>query len=125
MQRGQSGAAIACGAASLLVAALVWHYRRAQPLAYRLEDGALVIAGRGTERRFAGAVTRGEHVGLGVRLMGSGGLYGYTGWFRVGGARARAFVTDRRRTVVVAVGSERVAISPADTAGFLAGDAGA
>jgi hypothetical protein len=78
-----------------------------------------VIEARSRQTRIVGAVTSAESAVLGLRLLGSGGLYGYLGWFRVGRGRARAFVTDRRRTVVVVVGETHVAISPVTPADLL------
>ena len=105
-------------AAALVDVALCLWVRRIQPVGYRLEPDCLVV-----ERRRAGdlripgplgAVTR---QGLGLRVLGSGGLYGYIGRFRLrGGGMARAFATDLGRLVVVAVGEASIAISPADPA---------
>lgn len=56
-----------------------------------------------------------------VRLWGSGGLFGYYGWFwsRALG-RSRWYVTDRSKAVVVADGNQIVLVSPEDRDGFLA-----
>ena len=93
-------------------------YRRLEPVAYRVEESGVTI-----ERRFAGPYSVPGHASLvpgaslGLRTMGSGGLYGYLGRFRLAGAATgsvRAFVTDRSRTVVVDVDGGRVAVSPLD-----------
>lgn len=107
---------------AVLLAALAFQLRRTQPVAYRIEPDALVIARRnGGETRLAGAVEpHVEKVTLGMRL-GSGGLYGYRGRFRVSsGGWARALVTDVRRTVLIRVDGERVVLSPLDPAAFVA-----
>jgi len=106
-------------AAAALNAALVVVCRRLQPVAYRIEPDALVIERRAARARiFRGPVGE-PHAGrLTARLIGSGGLGGYLGLFGLaGGGRARAYVTDRRRAVVVRVGERDVAISPADGLG--------
>ena len=56
-----------------------------------------------------------------VRLWGSGGLFGYYGWYwsRALG-RARWYVTDRSRAVVLADGEQLVVVSPDDRDGFVA-----
>jgi hypothetical protein len=105
--------------AAAVIAAIVVVCRRLQPVAYRIEPEELVIERRGAGPRvFRGAVGE-PHAGrLTVRLFGSGGLGGYLGVFALaGGGRARAYVTDRRRAVVVQVGDRDVAISPADALG--------
>ena len=80
-----------------------------------------MVEGRARVTRIAGVVGSAAPAQVGLRLVGSGGLYGYLGWFRVDGERARAFVTDRRRAVVITVGGSQVAISPATS--LDAGDA--
>lgn len=56
-----------------------------------------------------------------VRLFGSGGAFGYYGWFwsRALG-RSRWYVTDRERVLVLADGDEIVLVSPEDHDGFVA-----
>ena len=75
---------------------------------------------RGGERRIDGAVANPRDGGLGLRVLGSGGLYGYLGRFRLADHRgsARAYVSDLRRVTVVDVGAAAVAVSPADRAAF-------
>ncbi len=119
---GSAVGALAMIAVAVLLAGLAYQLRRTQPVAYRIEADALVIERRnGSEDRFAGTVEpHVEKVTLGMRL-GSGGLYGYRGRFRVStGGWARALVTDVRRTVLIRVGGARVVLSPLDPAGFVA-----
>jgi hypothetical protein len=106
-------------AAAALNAVLVVVFRRLQPVAYRIEPDALVIERReAAPRTFRGPVGEPRVGRLTARLLGSGGLGGYLGVFGLaGGGRARAYVTDRRRAVVVRVGDRDVAISPADELG--------
>jgi Bacterial PH domain len=97
-----------------LVALGLW-LRATQPMAYRLERDGLVIERRRGTARVPGAITRhSAPVRLGLRL-GSGGLYGYRGRFRMaGGGWARAFVTDVRRASLIDVGGRPTVVSPVD-----------
>ncbi|CAN5445378.1 MAG: PH domain-containing protein [Acidimicrobiia bacterium] len=95
------------------------------PRGYATAPGQLVVQRRGFRPRTY-AVTADAPVtwpaGMrGVRLLGSGGLFGYYGtfWTRELG-RYRAHVTDRRRTVLVRTPKGPVIISPADVEAFLA-----
>lgn len=96
-------------------------YRRLQPVAYDLDGSSLEIERRGrAPRRYAGLVATLPDARLGLRIAGSGGLYGYLGRFRlVGGGRVDAFVTSRQATLIVGVGDAVVAVSPADRDAFL------
>jgi hypothetical protein len=118
---GASGVGIVMVLAAALVAGLCAYYRRRQPLGYRIEPGALVVVERAGERRIDGPVANARDGGLGLRVLGSGGLYGYLGRFRLAGRKgpARAYVSDLRRVAVVDVGDVAVAISPKDKAAFL------
>lgn len=56
-----------------------------------------------------------------IRLFGSGGLFGYYGWFRTSRlGRSLWYVTDRSRVVVVATDAQTVVFSPDDVDGFIA-----
>lgn len=56
-----------------------------------------------------------------VRLCGSGGLFGYYGWFWSKAlGRSKWYVTDRNKALVVADGDQIVLISPEDRDGFVA-----
>jgi hypothetical protein len=116
----QQGIGLILVGSALLLAWLCFYYRRRQPLGYRIAPDALVVVERGGERRIDGAVANPRDVGLGLRIYGSGGLYGYLGRFRLAEHQgtARAFVSDRRRVTVVDVGTAAVAVSPADRAAF-------
>lgn len=111
--------AILGGAFALAV--LGYAMRATQPVAYRIEADALVIERRrGSETRIAGAVAPFDgNARLGMRL-GSGGLYGYRGRFRLGGGGwSRAFVTDVRRSTLIRVGGYPVVLSPVDPAALV------
>ncbi len=114
------GAAIlvAAGVGFLVLCAA---YRRLQPVAYRLDGSGLEIERRGvTARRYEGTVEPLSGARLGIRIAGSGGLYGYLGRFRlVGGGHAHAFLTRRAATSIVRAGTEVVAVSPSDPDAFL------
>lgn len=105
--------------ALVLVALGVW-LRLTQPIAYRLEPDALVIERRRGVTRVPGPIAR--HVApvtLGLRL-GTGGLYGYRGRFRLsGGGWARAYVTDARRASLIDVGGRPLVVSPVDPAALI------
>jgi hypothetical protein len=94
--------------------------RYTQPTGYRLEADGIVIERRVGSKRISGRVER--HVGkatLGLRL-GSGGLYGYRGRFRIAGTGwARAFVTDVKRTSLITVGGRSIVLSPLDPAALV------
>ena len=114
-----TGALLAAGGAGVVVLCAV--YRRLQPVAYDLDGSGLEIERRGrASRRYAGLVASLPDARLGLRIAGSGGLYGYLGRFRlVGGGRVDAFVTSRASTLIVRVGDDAVAVSPADRDVFL------
>lgn len=118
---GASGVGVVMVGAAALIAGLCAYYRRRQPLGYRIEPDALVVVERAGERRIDGPVANPRDGGLGLRVFGSGGLYGYLGRFRLAGHKgsARAYVSDLRRVAVVDVGAVAVAISPEDKAAFL------
>ena len=55
-----------------------------------------------------------------IRLLGNGGLFSCSGWFRNAKlGRYRAFVTDWQRAVVLRGAACTVVLSPADPAGFV------
>lgn len=118
---GASGVGAVMVAAAALIAGLCFYYRRRQPLGYRIESDGLVVVERAGERRIDGPVANARDGGLGLRVFGSGGLYGYLGRFRLAGRQGpvRAYVSDLRRVAVVDVGPVAVAVSPADKAAFL------
>jgi len=56
-----------------------------------------------------------------IRLWGSGGLFGYYGWFRTARlGKCRWYVTNRRDCVILATDEGTVVLSPSDVGGFLA-----
>jgi hypothetical protein len=55
-----------------------------------------------------------------IRVMGSGGVFGYYGLFRTSKLGiSRWFVTDRSKAIVVFTSARTLVLSPADTEGFL------
>ena len=115
LSNGSAGQALGMlGGGLALVAVGLW-LRATQPVAYRLERDALVIERRRGVTRVPGPIAR--HVApatLGLRL-GTGGLYGYRGRFRLNGRGwARAYVTDARRASLIDVGGRPTVVSPVD-----------
>ena len=54
-----------------------------------------------------------------IRACGNGGLFSFTGWYRNKALGVyRAFVTDRKNTVVVKIGKKTYVLSPSPAAGF-------
>lgn len=106
--------------AGVVLGAIGLWLRITQPVAYRLDGDALVIERRRGSSRIAGRIEpHAEKARLGLRL-GSGGLYGYRGRFRItGGGWTRSFATDVRRTVLIKVGGDRIVLSPIDPAGLV------
>jgi hypothetical protein len=57
----------------------------------------------------------------GIRLWGSGGLFGYYGLYRTAElGKCTWYVTDRSKCVVVITGEKTVVVSPEDVDGFVA-----
>jgi hypothetical protein len=115
LSAGQTLGAAVLGLLALAFAAIAYALRRTQPVAYRIEPDAVVIERRTGATRIPGPVEPHlERVTLGLR-MGSGGLYGYRGRFRISsGGWARAIVTDVRRAVLIRVGGRPLVLSPVD-----------
>jgi len=120
VSNGNALHAVAMLSAGLMLGAIGLWLRVTQPVAYRLDRDALVIERRRGSLRITGRIEpHTDKARLGLRL-GSGGLYGYRGHFRVaGGGWTRSFVTDVRRTVLIKVGRRRVVLSPIDPAGLV------
>lgn len=125
---GADGAGLLMGGIAVALAVLALACRRQQPTGYTVDEGGLVVLRRGGPRRFAGplhgaaprAFDRGD-----LRLLGTGGLYGYVGRFRLkpeGWVRAQ--LTSGRHGVLVSVGDQRVLVSPDDPHAFAAAAGG-
>ena len=118
--RGDGLQAVVMLLVALLFGGLALWLRYTQPLRYRVEHDGLVIERRigttrvpGTIERYTGKAT------LGLRL-GSDGVYGYRGRFRLSaGGWAHAFVTDVKRTSLITVGGRSVVLSPVDPAALV------
>ena len=118
--RGDGLQAVVMLVVALVLGGLALWLRYTQPMRYRVERDGLVIERRVGTTRIAGSIER--HAGqatLGLRL-GSGGLYGYRGRFRIAaGGWASAFVTDVKRTSLITVGGRSVVVSPVDPAALV------
>ncbi|MCX6390903.1 MAG: PH domain-containing protein [Actinobacteria bacterium] len=118
--RGDGLQAVVMLVVALLLGGLALWLRYTQPMRYRVEQDGLVIERRVGTTRIAGRIER--HAGqatLGLRL-GSGGLYGYRGRFRIAaGGWANAFVTDVKRSSLITVGGRSVVLSPVDPAALV------
>lgn len=93
------------------------------PRAYVIEDGGLTV------RRGLGAVRVDGPLSveavearqlLGARLLGSGGLFGYMGLYRLEGARYAAALTARDHAVLVRGREGGALVSPEDREALLA-----
>jgi len=104
----------------ILVAAIPFVVR-----AYRVEDGVLMVRRLFWVSRVPLGVLREARIdpqaGAGsIRLLGNGGLFSFTGWFRnTKLGRYRAFVTDWQHAVVLRGEVCTALLSPADPAAFV------
>lgn len=109
---------------SVAIIALAYAY---SPRAFEISNGALrvkrligEVAFPLTNFRFVRDATPADFRGC-LRLKGSGGLFGYYGWFwskTLG--KSRWYVTDRSRAIVMTDGSCNILVSPKDRDKFLA-----
>ena len=112
------GAVLLVVGASLVVLQLF--LRRLEPRVYAIDDGQLSIARRSASPvQFAGGFARVHRGALGWRIAGDGGGYGYLGRYRAEGRTVSAFVTDRAKVVLLEVGDDAIALSPADPEDFV------
>lgn len=118
--RGDGLQAVVMLVVALVLGGLALWLRYTQPMRYRVERDGLVIERRIGATRIPGAIERyAGKATLGLRL-GSGGVYGYRGRFRIAaGGWARAFVTDVKRTSLITVGGRSVVVSPVDPAALV------
>lgn len=118
---GEKATGAALAVSGVVVVTLCGVYRGLEPVAYALDGSALEVERRSRAvRRFPGRVEALPEARLGLRIAGSGGVYGYLGRFRLsGGGRVEAFVTNRAAALIVRAGDAVVAVSPADRDGFL------
>ena len=111
--------------ALLLLGAICLAFR---PTAFVLDEHGLEVR-RALRRRRIPAPLTAERVSLaslvGARLLGSGGLFGYLGTFKVhGGGRAGSSLTARGSAVLVRGRGASVLLSPSDPDGLLRAVAG-
>jgi hypothetical protein len=125
---GASGIGVVMSVVAVVLAVLAVSFRLLQPVAYALGPEELTVVRRRGAFRVAGAARRAEprpFESRDLRLLGSGGLYGYLGRFRLSGiGSVRSYVTDGRHAVLVDVGEQRVLVSPRDEAAFISAAGG-
>jgi Bacterial PH domain len=117
---GRRALPLAAFVALVVLGALCLAFR---PTAFVLDEQGLEVC-RAVRRRRLPAPLSAERVSLsalvGARLVGSGGLFGYLGLFRIaGGGRAVAALTARRSAVLVRGGGRGMLVSPADPDGLV------
>jgi hypothetical protein len=102
------------GSSVVLAPVLAWAIRQS-PLAYEVRGGTLTVHTRlgGAYAYRLDGTFRSPAPGLRLRLFGSSGFYGHTGWFLdAEGRRVRAFVS--RAEDLVSIGTNRgpIVLSP-------------
>jgi hypothetical protein len=129
LSSGKTGIALVMAAVAVGLAAIAIACRLRQPMGYAVEEDGLTVVRRRGSRRIAGALRAAKPRPFhprDLRLLGSGGLYGYLGRFRLADeGSVSSFVTDGRRGVLVDVGDRRVLVSPRDEAAFVRAAGGA
>ncbi|HET7744426.1 MAG TPA: PH domain-containing protein [Gaiellaceae bacterium] len=94
--------------------------RRREPRAYAVDSGRLSISRRSASPvHYWGGLARVHRGALGWRVAGDGGGYGYLGRYRAEGRSVSAYVTDRAKVVLLEVGGDAIALSPADPEDFI------
>jgi hypothetical protein len=120
---GQTGLALVMGAVAIAFAALAIWCRLLQPMAYEVQPDRLSIVRRRGAVHLPGRPRDAEVRPFGpsdLRILGTGGLYGYTGRFRLAGIGwVWSYVTDGRAGVLLRVGDRPVLVAPADRDGFI------
>jgi hypothetical protein len=114
----------AVGCLASLALALAYAY---SPLGYIVSQQSIIV------RRLVGnatiplegvqevRVTTSDDMRGCIRLWGSGGLFGYYGWFRTSKlGRSIWYVTNRKKMIVVRTGAKTALFSPDEVDGFLA-----
>jgi len=92
---------------------------------YFISDGEMRIARLGWQNRFALAEVVSvsvdpEAMRWSIRLCGSGGLFGFFGWFRNKTLGTyRAYATDPKNTVVVKLRDRTIVVTPDEPARFV------
>ena len=100
------------GAGVILFAILIALSLR--PVSYMLEGKDLRIKKQFGQTALIENIKTAEHVrALGIRTLGVGGLFGYTGWFN---GNEEWFVTDRQKAVKLTTDKKTILISPEDPA---------
>jgi len=122
LQAGWIGVVAALGSAAVLALSFAF-----SPRGYEISSGAFRVKRLAGDvvfpldrLRFVRDATAADFWGS-VRLWGSGGLFGYYGWFWSKAlGRSRWYVTNRNRTVVIADGDQLILVSPDNRDEFLA-----
>jgi hypothetical protein len=125
---GASGIGVVMAVVAVALAALAIGFRLLQPMAYSLAADGLTVVRRRGAFRVPGAPRRAESrpfESRDLRLLGSGGLYGYLGRFRLSDIGSTgSYVTDGRHAVLLELGDGRVLVSPRDEAAFISAAGG-
>jgi hypothetical protein len=124
----EPGLGLLMGAVAVAFAALALFCRLLQPIAYEVHPDRLSILRRKSALHYPGRPQDAHprpFEGRDLRILGTGGLYGYTGRFRLAGiGPTPTYVTDGRAGMLVRVGERPILVSPADQEGFAAATGG-
>jgi len=125
---GAGAIGVVMSVVAVVLAVLAVTFRVLQPMGYALAPDGLTVVRRRGAFRVAGAPRGAEprpFESHDLRVLGSGGLYGYLGRFRLRDVgSARSYVTDGHHAVLLAVGDTRVLVSPRDEAAFISAAGG-
>jgi hypothetical protein len=106
---------------TIVLAPIFWWAMRQSPIAYDIGNRRLVVHGRlnGVHTFVLNGMVRYPAPPPRMRLFGSSGFFGHTGWFLdAEGTMVRAFVSRAEDLVVVGTDRGPVVVSPADPDAF-------
>ncbi|MES2638429.1 MAG: PH domain-containing protein [Myxococcota bacterium] len=106
---------------AIVLAPIFWWAMRQSPIAYDIGNRRLVVHGRlnGVHTFVLNGTVRYPAPPPRMRLFGSSGFFGHTGWFLdAEGTMVRAFVSRAEDLVVVGTDRGPVVVSPADPGAF-------